>query len=138
MVLNDKKKLTMFILLILISVVILSQYISVKPSKVICKESKRGTPYCLYQGEIKGIYLNKKDDLILIFLEEEIKAIEAHAIGYAVKDSNAVAISISSDFSTLSFDLLNDAFVNGYYVKIHARGVYKGYLSIDRIWVNKQ
>jgi len=109
------------------------------PGKVKYKESIRGTPYCLYQGKITGVYLNNKDDLILLFLEDEINAEDAINFGYKIHNSNAVAISISEnfEFAQLTFELLNDAFMQNNEVKIHARGVYKGYLLLDRVWVNK-
>lgn len=136
---KGRTKLILPLLLVIISLVLFITVFNVKPNEVVCKESKRGTPYCMYNGEIKGVYLNKKDGLILIFLDSKIKAEDASGIGYTVEDSNAVAISLSKDFefATLTFDVLNEAFINGSDVKIHARGVYKGYLLIDRVWVNK-
>jgi hypothetical protein len=107
-------------------------------AEAICKSSDTTTPYCRYKGEIEKIYINS-NGLALLFLNKNFNVEDAKKFGYDVTAGNIVAIDLNNEtqFSRELFDMATLAFQQDLLVEIHARGTINGYLTVDRIWVNK-
>lgn len=122
---------------LIIAVFAYKTYVSTN-SEVICKSSEATTPYCRYKGEIDKIYINS-NGLALVFLNKHFNVEDAKKFGYDVTAGNIVAIDLNNKtlFSRELFDMATLAFQQDLFVEIHARGTINGYLTVDRIWVNK-
>jgi len=102
----------------------------------ICKNSEVDTPYCRYQGTIKKLYANS-DGLGLIVIDGIFSIEDAKKYGYEIKTGHMIAYSLKGDdkISTEMLGLIKLAFTEGFSIEIHARKVFKGYLTVDRVWV---
>lgn len=102
-----------------------------------CKTSATATPYCMYKGQIKSVYVNEKG-LILIGLYESLNKEEALAVGFDLKTVNYFAYQMSADngaFAEAILSLSQAAIDDGNQVEMHARETLNGTIKIDRIWL---
>jgi hypothetical protein len=109
-------------------------FFTFKPAdEALCKESQTGTPYCRYKGTIKQFYINS-DNLLLVFLNDDFNLVNAKNLGYDLKASNIMALTINSENENI-FTALVLAFEHQYPVEIHARDTEFKYIKIDRVWI---
>lgn len=107
-------------------------------ASALCKSSKTSTSYCKYVGKIEKVYINN-DGLVLIFLETEIPIDMAMKFNYKISSGKAIAFEITSDNSYLTSLIHNtavEALSKKIEVEIHTRSTLKGYMKLDRIWLN--
>ncbi|GAA6204838.1 hypothetical protein [Thalassotalea sp. SU-HH00458] len=104
----------------------------------LCKSSATSTSYCKYVGKVEQIYINN-DGLVLIFLEKEIPIDMAMKFNYKISSGKAIALEITPDNSYLTsliYHTAMEALTENIEVEIHARSTVKGYMKLDRIWLN--
>lgn len=100
----------------------------------VCKSSSRDTSYCRYKGVIEEIYVNS-DQLLLLKLKSDFGKESAKIIGYEVSSGRHMALDLTREENKAMFSLVLSAFESNRSVELHARGLTKSYLTIDRIWV---
>jgi hypothetical protein len=105
----------------------------------LCKTSKTSSPYCKYIGKISKVYVNS-DGLVLIFLDKNIPIEMAKKYNYEINSGQAIAFEITPENSYLTSKIHNmvmSAITHNMEVEIHSRKTIKGYMKLDRIWLEK-
>ncbi len=100
----------------------------------LCKSSKTSTPYCKFVGNASQVYVNS-EGTGLVVIELPINIQSASDFGYEITSGSAFAFDLSDQNGRMMFDLTTAAFFDDKVIEIHARGVKKGYLLADRVWV---
>lgn len=112
-------------------------YIASDSTTVKCKESDTSTPYCMYKGKVKSVYVNEKG-LILIGIFKVIDQKQANSVGFDIKTLNYFAYQIDDGdvlFGEHILSLSQTAIADDKLVEMHARGSISGIVKIDRIWL---
>jgi hypothetical protein len=94
-------------------------------------------PYCTYSGKVVQVYVNESN-LILLFLDTNFTQAQISGVGITgVSNLNAVSRDAASDpeFTKLLFATMLAAKASDATVNVQMRGVFNGYLEIDRIWL---
>ena len=127
---------TQRLLVIILGLSLLSSCQFTANNNAVCKNSTSDTPYCRYKGTIEKLYVNS-DGLVLIFINDDFSLEQAKKYGYEIKTGNVIAYPLKGEnsISTNMLDFVKIAFSKQLDVEIHARNVFKGYLTVDRIWV---
>jgi hypothetical protein len=131
-------KNVILLLAILVTLSVGSYFLIQRDSTVVkCKESQTATPYCMYKGKVKSVYVNE-NGLILIGIYETIDKTQASSVGFELKTLNYFAYQMTGANRAFGEAILsiNQTAIDGdKLVEMHARGTLNGTVKIDRIWL---
>ena len=102
-----------------------------------CSTTTSGTPYCSYTGKVVQAYVNDSN-LVILYLDTNFTQTQLTAVGITgVTNLSSVARQISTDpeFSKMLYATMLAAKVSDSTVTVQMKGVYNGYLEIDKIWL---
>lgn len=94
--------------------------------------------YCSYLGEVKSIYVNKSNH-ILIYFDTVAASGFADSVASGVTQQSAAILPIDEkpEFAKLFYATALAAQASGRNISIQMRDSLGGYMKIDRIWLAK-
>lgn len=94
-------------------------------------------PYCSYTGQVKELYINEHN-AILLYFDTALPSGAPASVGIngvVQRTATLVRLDSNPDFAKLFYSTALAALASGKTVKIHMRGESGSYLKADRIWI---
>lgn len=102
-----------------------------------CLYNSKNEPYCRVSGVVDTLYVNHTG-LVVVKIKSNITKEKAKEFGFKIKNGTGFVMQLNAtEASREMFSLLKLSHINGINVELHTHDVYKGYLQLDHIWLNK-
>jgi len=101
--------------------------------------SSNSSPYCQYTGTVSRAYINNAN-AILVYFDTNMPVGEPQTVGFDSNVRSAAILVITPEnevFAKAFYATALTALAANKKVTIQMRGVYGGYLKMDRIWIVK-